>query len=598
MTLPAVQVSSLCARIDEEALLQQRLSLVVDGGVLRVSEAALRRVLPPEAPVLLDKLTPFGLVLRVEHELTTILAEVRLFASPTGGLGLDLTAVRTDLLSLPASLVTALLSEFLPAQPWLRRGPGTRWEVDLAGMLRPYGVELPPLAGVRTGAGVVELEFARARAKEERQVEPRAVGPPGRLFLCPDPGCEGIIHAGDPACKRCSLPLRYCPECESPASRTAAACSGPERHPLPREEGWPVAGGSPSRSGALRHDLVPRGTLTWRHAPASSPPVEWSSPVIAYGMVYVAGVRPGKDPRLAALDLRAGALLWEKSLASEGAPGPGGLCVGDGRIYLSTRNGSLLALDAARGTERWAARLPHPTPAGCLAAGTGLFVGTARADARGGHLVALWAEDGEKVWSLELDAGVEASPAACDGRLYVCAADQRLYAVTARTGEIEWQRETGGPCAGGPVAAEGLVLVATAGGELLALDAGTGEARWREALPGPAKASPSVHRGRIYCAAADGSLSLFSVTGERLASAAAGKKIPFSPMAASNGALLGAEDGSLLFWDGAGAAVPVFQPEAGRRLGGSLAAAGRRVVLAAGGTVYAIDVEPGAPAPM
>lgn len=374
MPIPAFQIRRLSGRLDEAALLDRRLRLVIYTGILQGSEQGLRSVIPADAPVGLERITPAGLVLRVNLKLFSALAEVRLFVGTQGRLGLDLVAVRTELLPIPTSLATAALREFLPAQPWLHPQPGTGWEVDLAGLVRPFGVDLPPLQAVRPGAGMLELEFARAPSEPEPaprrmppepakvgaakepavpaapepapgagplrerieamfpsglqvseppapgqapvrlsfrianpgadllhvrigarpfwiQVSPDTVAlgpgqsetvtvevdpgkvtrenyqepkliltwaametvagaestcrgevtvpiqvpPPRRLFLCPNPACGQIVYGGDPVCKHCGLPLRYCPVCEAPALRAAAVCSGPEKHPLPQE---------------------------------------------------------------------------------------------------------------------------------------------------------------------------------------------------------------------------------------------------------------------------------------------------------------------------------------------------------------------------
>src|SRR5205085_8715587 len=78
---------------------------------------------------------------------------------------------------------------------------------------------------------------------------PVEIPPPRRLFACPNPECGQPLLVDEPACARCGMVLRRCPECEAPAARTAATCSAPEHHPLPDMPAWPLPGGSAPRAG-------------------------------------------------------------------------------------------------------------------------------------------------------------------------------------------------------------------------------------------------------------------------------------------------------------------------------------------------------------
>src|SRR5262249_41445204 len=149
--------------------------------------------------------------------------------------------------------------------------------------------------------------------------------------------------------------------------------------------------------------------------------IEWSAPVIAYGLVLVAGAIPGEWSRLVALDLGTGAELWQIPLPENDAvyPGRGGPAGGRGSGYVAAPGGYVLGVDAGRGKRRWAARVPHLIYAGCLAAGNALFLGTAHPNDPGGHLIALWPEDGEVVWTRELPGRVDTPLAArAKGFLY------------------------------------------------------------------------------------------------------------------------------------------------------------------------------------
>lgn len=72
------------------------------------------------------------------------------------------------------------------------------------------------------------------------------------------------------------------------------------------------------------------------------------------------------DGRVAAFDLRTGELRWEARAPSDLQLPP---VVADGRVYVATPTGSLLAFDAASGAGLWS--VDTPDPAATLAAGSG-----------------------------------------------------------------------------------------------------------------------------------------------------------------------------------------------------------------------------------
>ena len=105
------------------------------------------------------------------------------------------------------------------------------------------------------------------------------------------------------------------------------------------------------------------------------------------------------------------------------------------------------------------------------------------------------------------------------------------------------------------------------------------------------EASPAAHDTRLYCGCADGSLSCFSTAGKKIGGVLVGAQMRAAPVPTGNGALFGAEDGSLYFSDAIREVLPLYQTEPGTRVSCPLAVSGRRVVMSAtNGTVYAVDV--------
>ncbi len=420
--------------------------------------------------------------------------------------------------------------------------------------------------------------------------------PPRRLFACPDPKCANPILEGDRLCRHCGALLQYCPTCQTPALRTAAVCNALAQHPLPRRPDWAMPGGNPGRAGSVPEVLKPEGSLAWRYAPPSpkaSATIEWSAPVVGYNMVFLAGAVAGTWSRLIALDLETGAELWQLPLPENDAVYPyrAGPVAANGFVYVATFNGYILGIDAARGKRRWAARVPHQVYGGCLAAGNALFVGTVHPDGESGALLALWPDDGETVWTARLEGRLDTPLAGGKGRIFACTDDGHVAAVQAKDGEALWRQPSEGQFEGGPIFDGELLYCANAKGELIALDAATGEPRWKETLPAAAEASPALHSGRLYCGCADGTLQSYTTDGKRIGSAAVGAQMRAAPVPTMNGAVFGAEDGTLHLSDALRFVSPLYQTEPGTRISAPVAVSGTRVIMAAtNGTVYAVDV--------
>ncbi|MDN6179452.1 MAG: outer membrane protein assembly factor BamB [Halomonas subglaciescola] len=143
--------------------------------------------------------------------------------------------------------------------------------------------------------------------------------------------------------------------------------------------------------------------------------------------------------RLVTLDNRSGQPLWQQQVAipegrSEvdrlvdltGQP----LLTPDGRLYVTSYNGRLLALEATRGQLLWEHKISsRHTP---LLVGDYLFVVTDDS-----HVVALDAESGETLWQNDdLEGRWLTAPAFADGRIAVGDADGYLHLLDARKGEL------------------------------------------------------------------------------------------------------------------------------------------------------------------
>ena len=209
----------------------------------------------------------------------------------------------------------------------------------------------------------------------------------------------------------------------------------------------------------------------------------WPGPTVARGLVCVGG----QDGQLHAVDAGTGQKRW--SFRAGGAIRTRPTVVG-GALVFQADGGFLYKVDAATGTEAWhvqlvakpVERLPFDDPksrydrfgSDVTLAGGRLYVGT-----HDGHVVALDAAKGERLWDFATGDSVLAAPAVDSGRVYVGSYDKSVYALDAASGALLWKRETQGAVVSTPAVADDLVVVGNRAYDLLGLRAATGEVAWK-----------------------------------------------------------------------------------------------------------------------
>ncbi|XXF81401.1 PQQ-binding-like beta-propeller repeat protein [Myxococcaceae bacterium GXIMD 01537] len=190
------------------------------------------------------------------------------------------------------------------------------------------------------------------------------------------------------------------------------------------------------------------------------------TPVSKDGVVY----QGFSDGYLVALDMRDGAMKWEKGLASGGTQfldvDTSPVLDADGHLYVASYHGGLFALDSANGDILWSTAVLGLTS----------LVGR--------------------------------------GPLLYGAGDARVDAYLKETGRLVWSLDLGERAASKPVWAQGMLLVANQRA-LLFVDPATGRIRvtWN---PGEGvTASPRVEGSRVYVLSNNGFLYALRVKGGR-----------------------------------------------------------------------------------
>ncbi|MFF3889015.1 PQQ-binding-like beta-propeller repeat protein [Streptomyces sp. NPDC001914] len=190
------------------------------------------------------------------------------------------------------------------------------------------------------------------------------------------------------------------------------------------------------------------------------------------GYVYICA-----GTRVLAIDVASGHVRWHFEAPAvflcppTFAPGP---AVTGGGVYLADYLGTVYALDATDGRDRWriATESRASTEPVLVAAGH-VHVGS------GKGLYTLDAVTGTPKWRFQAGGDLVGAPAVAEGRIHFGSTDHLLYTLKADDGRLRWKLATGGEITGAPVVKDGVVYACSKDRCVYALDAekGTGTAR-------------------------------------------------------------------------------------------------------------------------
>ncbi|WP_455403019.1 outer membrane protein assembly factor BamB family protein [Streptomyces bambusae] len=209
---------------------------------------------------------------------------------------------------------------------------------------------------------------------------------------------------------------------------------------------------------------------------------EWSYPVgdaAACGNVPVR-VLPAPDgntyiaagTRVLSVDRASGRVRWHFEAPAVFLAPPAfapGAAVTGGGVYLADYLGTVYALDAATGRDRWRiATEPRQSAEPVLIAAGNVHLGA------GSALYTLDAVTGTPKWRFAAGGEITGAPAVAEGRVHFGSADHCLYTLDAAGGQLRWKLKTGGEIAGSPVAKGGVVFACSKDRCVYALDAAKG----------------------------------------------------------------------------------------------------------------------------
>ena len=190
--------------------------------------------------------------------------------------------------------------------------------------------------------------------------------------------------------------------------------------------------------------------------------------------------------------LPQGKLKWRFQTDAEIFSSPS---VVEGRVYMSTGDRRILALDEQSGELIWEYEVSGPVNSTPAVAGDLVFTGL-----RDRSLVVLNKNTGELEWQYFTGNFVYSSPAVHNGVLYLTSGDNRLYAFDAQSGDIRWIYDAGVSISSAPAVNDVVVAVVSHLGTLHIVDIHTGKLRFDFIMRGGANTSPSLKDDYVYIA--------------------------------------------------------------------------------------------------
>ncbi|MFD5513060.1 serine/threonine-protein kinase [Streptomyces sp. NPDC127051] len=257
-----------------------------------------------------------------------------------------------------------------------------------------------------------------------------------------------------------------------------------------------------TRGGGVQGWEASNGQKLWELTGAQSDfETPEAAPVLHEGTVYV-----WQDARLRALDARSGHEAWSYPVGDAASCGNVPVRVTpapDGNVYIAAGT-RVLSVDRASGRVRWHFEAPAvflAAPAfapGAAVTGGGVYL----ADYLG-TVYALDAATGQDRWRIATEARQSSDPVVvANGNVHL-GAGSALYTLDAVTGTPKWRFAAGGEITGLPAVADGRVHFGSADHCLYTLDAAGGQLRWKLATGGEIMGAPVAEAGVVYACSKD-----------------------------------------------------------------------------------------------
>ena len=181
--------------------------------------------------------------------------------------------------------------------------------------------------------------------------------------------------------------------------------------------------------------------------------------------------------------------VWRLKLGEKISAQASPLLVSPNRLFVATDDGNGYLVDLNVPDIIWQTDLGAPVYASPVTSDGTIYISTTR-----GSLVAIEALTGEQKWLMEtLNPDVRMGAPAVDGeRVYLGATDGRVRSVDINTGQVQWEVQLSDVVTGAPLVTRETVFIGTMGRELMGLRTTTGDLVWEVEMKGRIKSAMAV----------------------------------------------------------------------------------------------------------
>lgn len=267
-----------------------------------------------------------------------------------------------------------------------------------------------------------------------------------------------------------------------------------------------------------------------------------------------------------ALDAATGAQKWRRDL---GAPMTGSPTIDDGRIFVSSNNNEVYAINLADGATIWSDQAISESARVLGSSSVAAVEDFVIAPFSSGEVIAYLAANGRRLWTDALaQAGrftpiseindIGSRPVLGAGLVFASSQSGTTVAIDGRSGARVWTAAVGSTRA--PALAGRFLFVLGTENELACLDAATGEAYWvvqlrqfqdeKEKKKRLSYSAPIVASGRVILVSSRGELQAFSTQdGTQTGSLKLGDTVYIEPIAAQGRLYVLTDDAKLIAID-------------------------------------------------
>ncbi|HEY3397482.1 MAG TPA: serine/threonine-protein kinase [Armatimonadota bacterium] len=381
----------------------------------------------------------------------------------------------------------------------------------------------------------------------------------------------GRLEAALNSLRRAAALVRDDPKIVQELDRIAQLYRERRARERPRAYNWPTQNGNVTRNGFTPESVAPPLTLRW-----SANVGEWSmvSPVVANGVVFASGgsSQAGERGQVVALEAAKGQERWRERFPWEMTLTP---LVSQGESLLVPNDRELHSLDTATGARRWTCGLGARLTGAPLLSGSTVFVGDEE-----GRLYALDATRGTIRWSALLAGGIFTPPALWSNRLFVGTAQNRLYCLNESDGSVLWDYAAGAEVTAGPALPGNLALFGCADHRVYCLLQSTGRLLWDFETQGEVHSTPALAGEAAVFGSRDGSLYCVELrTGSLRWEYRTGDWVEAAPAISENFIYCGGHDGVLRVLEAA-SGLSLWEYDLGEEVRAAAAVSGGQVFVA------------------